>query len=240
MLLPATRTEQPWWVRFIEPYRDNSPARPIFSTPSPDLGPLRMKLAEASSIEGHWQCWEWQGHRIRGGYGRARWNGRMHLAHRLSYEAYVGPIAPGLRVLHRCDNRPCINPEHLFLGTDLENARDRDGKRRQARGELVRRSTLRTSDVEAIRAVAALGVTQKELALTYRVHNATISRILNGKRWAPSQATGPEPWLSTRFIKGRIVFGYPGNPDAKGVKGTGTFPSVLVIWKPTVLRGTNP
>lgn len=74
-------------------------------------------------------CWEWQGSRDRDGYGRVQrsafgvcW---FEKTHRLSYEFYVGEIPCGLHVLHRCDNPPCINPEHLYCGTHQENMRDR-------------------------------------------------------------------------------------------------------------------
>jgi hypothetical protein len=74
-------------------------------------------------------CWEWSGFRnlARGGYGYVE--GRR--AHRVAWELANGPIPEGLHVCHRCDNPPCCNPSHLWLGTDLDNARDKIAKRRQ-------------------------------------------------------------------------------------------------------------
>jgi hypothetical protein len=71
-------------------------------------------------------CWPWTGTHIKQGYGQisAGQGKRMILAHRLSYEMHVGPVAAGLSVLHRCDNPPCVNPAHLFLGTKRDNTLD--------------------------------------------------------------------------------------------------------------------
>ena len=69
-------------------------------------------------------CWSWRGGRTKHGYGEIQHRGEKLMAHRVSYEKYVGPIPTGMLVLHRCDNPPCTNPEHLFLGTHVDNGRD--------------------------------------------------------------------------------------------------------------------
>jgi len=77
-------------------------------------------------------CLEFQGYRNKLGYGKIRANGKKMLAHRLAFEAWSAqPIPKGMLVCHYCDNPPCINFNHLFLGTDLDNARDamRKGRR---------------------------------------------------------------------------------------------------------------
>jgi hypothetical protein len=71
-------------------------------------------------------CWEWQRSKDWNGYGLTH----RGIAHRLAYEAFVGPIPDGMLVLHTCDNPPCCNPAHLFLGTHFDNAADRDSKGR--------------------------------------------------------------------------------------------------------------
>lgn len=75
-------------------------------------------------------CLVWQGKRHHTGYGLAKVANRRKPVHRLMYEATFGPIPDGLLVLHRCDNRPCIEPTHLFLGTDRDNVRDMFAKGR--------------------------------------------------------------------------------------------------------------
>lgn len=80
-------------------------------------------------------CWEWQGCRISYGYGRVRYDGKTRFAHRVAWELTHGQIPDGLCVLHICDNPPCCNPAHLFLGTKADNNADKVSKNRQARGD---------------------------------------------------------------------------------------------------------
>lgn len=75
-------------------------------------------------VFGATDCWHYCGVRNQFGYGRLSVDGRTQVAHRLSYEVFVGPIPPGLLVLHRCDNPSCINPDHLWLGTYRDNSVD--------------------------------------------------------------------------------------------------------------------
>jgi hypothetical protein len=76
------------------------------------------------------ECWEWNGPRTKGGYGATWVNGKKRMTHRLAYEWAKGPIPPGMYVMHRCDNPPCCNPDHLAIGTPSENQQDRLAKGR--------------------------------------------------------------------------------------------------------------
>jgi len=128
-------------------------------------------------------CWPWSGNTLRG-YGRLRFQNRDHIAHRVAWELTYGPIPDGMCVLHRCDNPPCCNPKHLFLGTQQDNIDDRDHKGRTTRGEGVVISVLTKEDVRKIRSSYAQGgYTQKALAEIYGVDRTTVSRVIQLKTW---------------------------------------------------------
>lgn len=76
-------------------------------------------------------CWNYTQYLNRFGYGRLRANGTKVLAHRLSYQHFKGEIPSGMMVCHTCDNPACVNPDHLFLGTAEDNARDMGNKQHQ-------------------------------------------------------------------------------------------------------------
>lgn len=125
-------------------------------------------------------CWEWTRTKIRTGYGRLRADGKRMLAHRYSYVRANGPIPDGLCVLHRCDNPSCVNPDHLFLGTQQDNMRDRDRKGRRAP---THGTKLTATDAERIRDMRQLGVTGKEIASHFHISRSNVSAIANGITW---------------------------------------------------------
>lgn len=138
-------------------------------------------------------CWEWTGRRGRGGYGRYEIKDRLYVAHRVAWAVRNGPIPPGLFVCHRCDNPPCVNPDHLFLGTPADNIQDayRKGRikplhcppERKARGSRIAGSKLSERDVLAIRARRRAGASLRELGREFGVCDATISVVSRGLVW---------------------------------------------------------
>ncbi len=91
---------------------------------------LAERLEQWSQPEPNSGCLLWLGAPVRDGYGQLSVNGRLIRAHRLAWEVAHGPVHPNLCVLHSCDTPACINPAHLFVGTRLDNARDRKAKGR--------------------------------------------------------------------------------------------------------------
>lgn len=132
-------------------------------------------------------CWEWTAGRYRNGYGQfgvGTFAAQVKVyAHRMAYELLVGPIPDGLLVCHRCDNRTCCNPAHLFLGTYADNNRDCQRKGRKPHGETASFSILTDEKVRAIRTRRAAGETGRALAVEYGVSGATICNVFRGKTW---------------------------------------------------------
>lgn len=114
------------------------------------------------------------------GYGQIHKDGKTAYAHRVAYEIANGPIPDGLFVCHSCDNRKCMNPEHLFLGTYLDNIGDMVGKNRHAHSATNGHAKLSAEQVRGIR--QAVG-TQKELAARFHVTPSLISMIRSGRIW---------------------------------------------------------
>lgn len=124
------------------------------------------------------ECWDWIG--VVTPYGYGVFNNRR--AHRLSYQINVGE--PGaFDVLHTCDNRKCCNPNHLYLGTDIENARDRVVRNRTAKGSKNAHAVLTEEQVSNIKASLRAGALVTPLAAQYGVTRMTIRRIRMGSHW---------------------------------------------------------
>lgn len=129
-------------------------------------------------------CWIWTGALFTNGYGVFRHEGHNLKAHRFSYYLHKGTIPPGMIVCHKCDNRYCVNPAHLFVGTQQDNVDDMisKGRKHLPKGELHGSSRLKSSDVVSIRRLAS---TEKHtsIALRYAISRQYVSEIVNHKKW---------------------------------------------------------
>lgn len=135
-------------------------------------------------------CWEWSANVGNHGYGRISDRGedgkwRMVSAHRKSYELHTGPIPHGMLVLHSCDNRKCVNPAHLRLGSYADNTADMMSRERQARGERkTRQAKLSEESVRWLRKQIAGGAGLGRVARDLGVSKSTVCMANSGKRWA--------------------------------------------------------
>lgn len=137
-----------------------------------------------SKVDKSGDCWEWAAGRGSFGYGRFRALGKTDYAHRVSYGLEYGEIPDGMCVLHKCDNPPCVNPAHIFLGTKADNMADRDAKGRNVKGGNHGQSKLTEEDIPRIRDMLRMGCTQADIAGWFGVHQVTISKINTGYKWS--------------------------------------------------------
>ena len=146
-----------------------------------------VKVAKGSEDE----CWLFIGSLRRGGYG-VFWDGvRNVAAHRWSYANFVGEIPEGLDVLHRCDNPPCVNPAHLWVGTHATNMADASAKGRfggpNAGGRHLASRKNDWDRVAEIRRRYRAGESRRELAKEYDLEYSTVRKIARGAMW-PEEA----------------------------------------------------
>lgn len=155
-------------------------------------GTKRFKPALLDRLYKHIQktdtCWIWTGSKS-GGYGNTAVNGKAQRVHRIMWTLYNGPIPKGMCVLHRCDNPPCVRPDHLFLGTKMDNVSDMIAKGRDRfvkPSALHYRAKLTQADIEYIR--EKLSGPRKRgdgvaLAKQFGVTAATICSIIKNRTW---------------------------------------------------------
>lgn len=131
------------------------------------------------------RCWIWSGAiSNKEGYGRIQIEKERMSAHRLSYSIYKGDLPEGLFVCHTCDNRLCVNPDHLFLGSHLENVADCILKGRHTRGDKHGARKLSEDAVREMRRLYATGeYTQEQLGKKYGIDRPYATRIINRKQW---------------------------------------------------------
>lgn len=128
-------------------------------------------------------CWICTSHKPTSyGYIRVNRYGKLFALHRVSYEVFNGHIPEGFLIRHTCDNPRCIHPDHLILGTNADNVRDRDSRNRTALGEDHGKSKLKETDVRNIRKLAHLS--SRELGRKYAVSHKAILSIRSGETWS--------------------------------------------------------
>lgn len=168
---------------------------------------VKVQVGDADS------CWLWLGAKSRSGYGTIKAGGQNLGVHRLSYQLAnnVTLCDESLFVCHKCDNRTCVNPFHLFAGSAADNATDRATKGRSARGDTHGNSKLTQEQVDEIRFAYNSGkFTQKELANTFRFSVSCVSSIVSGKSYV-------SPWYAKRSFAYQNQYHRRGelNPRAK-------------------------
>lgn len=131
-------------------------------------------------------CWLWQGNLDTKGYGRFSLFGKVHKAHRLSYQEFKGKVPKELFVCHKCDNPQCVNPKHLFLGTIQDNLRDMYDKGRGAdrHGEKSTNCKLTNVDVLIMREALEKGFRCIDVRKYFKISSAHISAIKYKRRWS--------------------------------------------------------
>jgi hypothetical protein len=134
------------------------------------------------------RCWEWTGWVCNSGYGSLLFRRKNTMAHRVSYTLFVGPIPDGLCVLHKCDNKTCVRPTHLWVGTHQENTQDMIKKGRKTDTSkylnIHRPTKLSPNQVIEIRKKFKKRIyTHKMLAKEYKVSQANIAAITSLKTW---------------------------------------------------------
>jgi len=134
-----------------------------------------------SNVEKGLSCWNWTGSRSTNGYGRIHFLGKRRAAHRVSWLIHHGEF-PSMCVLHTCDNRLCVNPQHLWLGTARDNAQDMVAKGRHYYQTPGRKRKLNPEKVREIRSLGAI-MSAMKIADLYGVSACTISGILHRRLW---------------------------------------------------------
>jgi hypothetical protein len=164
------------------------------SRKEPLVGSLEERFNKSYKINKETGCWDWTRSLFKQGYAKIETNEKEKRvclrAHRLSYSIYKGDIPKGMLVCHSCDNVKCVNPEHLWLGSHLDNINDCINKKRRATnykwkifGESHHGSKLTNIQVKDIKIRLNGGEMGKDLSKEFNVCKQTISLIKNNKRW---------------------------------------------------------
>jgi hypothetical protein len=150
---------------------------------------LAQRFQSQISTDNSRGCWEWTGKAFRNGYGCFYVAGKYCLAHRVAYALTFGEVDPSVVVCHRCDNPPCVNPDHLFAGSARDNVQDKCSKGRQFRaiGSKCGNAKLAEWQVMDMRRERDTGALYRDLALKYGISMKQVSKIITREQWAHVQ-----------------------------------------------------
>ena len=137
-------------------------------------------------------CWNWEGSTTHG-YGYIYWKGRLKPAHRVAYQLTYGDIPAEMFICHHCDNRRCVRPDHLFIGTRQDNMDDAVTKHRFVTGERHNFAKLKAVQVQQIRELCKGGMGLKEIALQFGIVKSNVHHIVKRHTWK---------WLSPQLPEG--------------------------------------
>jgi hypothetical protein len=157
----------------------------------------KRRIMNSHAVDQGTGCWLWQGLVNKSGYGKLKCTPLgEHLAHRVAFRILVGDIPESMCVLHKCDTPKCVNPEHLFLGTQADNVADMVQKGRARvpmfRGEQCHSAKLTEGDVIRIREMRSRGALLRDIAQSFGITESTAQGIVKGRLW------GHLPILSDR------------------------------------------
>ena len=149
---------------------------------------LDRLITNIQVIDDEKSCWNWIGpsKRNKGGYGAYKWSGQTWLSHRLIWHLFIEPLTdPEIKCCHKCDNRLCARPSHLFIGTQNDNIQDmkQKGRARSPKGSASKMSKLTEGDIPEIKKLRKQGMTQEAIGNKYEVCHSAIGSILRGKTW---------------------------------------------------------
>lgn len=150
-----------------------------------NLEAMKNMILDRSIFEPNSGCWLWEGKPDANGYGQVGIGGKNLKPHRISFAAFNGS-PDGLCICHRCDVRICVNPDHLFAGTQADNMRDMDkkGRRVSVRGEESPQSKLTAAQIVSIREIYAKGASSlRSLAKDFGVGQTVIFAIIKKRKW---------------------------------------------------------
>lgn len=126
-------------------------------------------------------CWNWEGPVTKNGYGEFHYDGSPKYTHRIAYRMYYGEIPDGLLVCHKCDNRRCVNPSHLYAGTHSDNLQDKYDRLPGSHDKIINYSKVTESDALAMKELRSQGMTYENISKIFNVTRPTISNIVNDR-----------------------------------------------------------